>query len=83
MTNATIVSKLDVATEGAKAIFGWHHDLVLGKYRGNVGIGLMADSFEMVGSRCFVTSGEWLVVQDAPPPPPSNTAAITAVRCLG
>jgi hypothetical protein len=64
---ATAVSKLDSATEGAKAIFGWHHDLVAGKYRGNVGIGLMADSFEMSDSRCFVTSGEWLVVQDAPP----------------
>jgi hypothetical protein len=67
MNNATIVSKLDTAVEGAQAIFGWHHDLVLGKYRGNVGIGLMADSFETVGARCFVTSGEWLVVQDAPP----------------
>jgi hypothetical protein len=64
---ATAVSKLDSVTEGAKAIFGWHHDIVLGKYRGNVGIGLMADSIEMVNSRCFVTSGEWLVVQDAPP----------------
>ena len=67
MNNATTVSKLDGAIEGAQAIFGWHHDLVLGKYRGNVGIGLMADSIEMVNSRCFVTSGEWLVVQDAPP----------------
>ena len=67
MNNATVVSKLDAAVEGAQAIFGWHHDLVLGKYRGNVGIGLMADSIEMVNSRCFVTSGEWLVVQDAPP----------------
>ena len=66
MNNAT-VSKLDSALDGAKAIFGWHHDIVAGKYRGNVGIVLMADSIEISNARCFVTSGEWLVVQDAPP----------------
>ena len=67
---ATAVSKLDSAVVGAKAIFGWHHDLLArvgGRYRGNVGIVLMADAIETVAERCFVTSGEWLVVQDAPP----------------
>ena len=49
------------------SLFQWHQGVIGSKYRGNVGVALMADNLLTVGERVFVTDGEWLVVQDAPP----------------
>lgn len=80
--------------DNAFAVAAWHNATmprgragITTKFRGNVGVALLADEVTIIEDRHFVLSGRWMVVQDVPPNYldgglPDGTPSATVARIL-